>query len=186
MPTSMTRPRAGVLLAAGTLLLAVLALAPRADAATIYACIKKKTGTARFVSRTTKCKRGETKISWNSQGPAGTPGTPGAKGETGSKGETGPAATTLWAVVSETGTLARGSGVVGSSEERPGEYAVTFNRNITKCAFMATVGTVSSAVPPARFIGVDYASANPDEVFIETYGFKGENVETPFHLAVFC
>jgi hypothetical protein len=55
-------------------LLAMLAIAPSAHATTYYACAKKKGGALRAVSRTTKCKRSERKIAFNSKGLPGKPG----------------------------------------------------------------------------------------------------------------
>jgi hypothetical protein len=90
MTASTNRRRPLVLAAtAGALLLAAFAAAPQAQAATIYACVKKKGGTARFVSKSAKCKKGESKISWNSEGPAGKNGASGASGASGANGKDG-------------------------------------------------------------------------------------------------
>jgi hypothetical protein len=62
---------------------------------TIQACADKRTGVMRLISRGS-CKRTETKVSWNVQGPQGLPGPTGARGETGAtgaKGESGANAT---------------------------------------------------------------------------------------------
>ena len=88
-----------VLTAAGALLLGALAAAPQAEAQTIHACVKKKGGAVRIVGAKTKCKKGETKLSWNTTGPAGItglaglPGATGATGATGAMGPMGPGAT---------------------------------------------------------------------------------------------
>jgi hypothetical protein len=70
-------------------LLAALAVAPSANAATYYACVKKKGGSIRIVSRTTKCKTSERKISFNSQGPPGRNGLNGRNGKNGANGKNG-------------------------------------------------------------------------------------------------
>jgi uncharacterized low-complexity protein len=75
-----------VLAATGALLLAVLAAAPQAEASTLFACVKKKSATARIFTKKPKCKRGETKLSWNSQG---VPGSSGLKGPSGANGKDG-------------------------------------------------------------------------------------------------
>ncbi len=77
------------LLAGGVLLLTALATAPWADAATIYVCVKKSNGAMRLVSKSTKCKHGETKLSWNTEGPAGKNGTNGVNGLGGKEGKQG-------------------------------------------------------------------------------------------------
>lgn len=73
-------------LAAAALVIAVLTVPAQAGASTLYACVKKKTGTARFVSARTNCRRSERKISWNTQG---VPGSNGAKGKNGANGKNG-------------------------------------------------------------------------------------------------
>jgi hypothetical protein len=70
-------------------LLATLAIAPSAHAATYYACVKKKGGSIRIVSRPTKCRRGEWKLSFNSDGPAGRSGLNGKNGKNGANGKNG-------------------------------------------------------------------------------------------------
>jgi hypothetical protein len=71
------------------LLLAAFAVAPQADAATIYACVKKGTGAARIVSKKSKCKKSESKLSWSTEGPAGRSGANGANGANGKEGSAG-------------------------------------------------------------------------------------------------
>ena len=67
-------------------------IAASSTSSKIVACANKTTGAMRY-SKSAKCKKTETKVSWNL---AGTNGTAGAKGETGTagaKGETGTAGT---------------------------------------------------------------------------------------------
>lgn len=57
----------------------------------IAACANKTTGAMRLLTKGV-CKKTETKVTWNQQGPtgaAGTNGEPGTKGEAGVKGDTG-------------------------------------------------------------------------------------------------
>jgi hypothetical protein len=89
MSTLVIRRGTAVLGTAGALLLAVLAIAPQANAATIYACVKNKAGTARVFTKKPKCKRGETRLSWNTTGPAGLNGTNGVGGGAGKDGPAG-------------------------------------------------------------------------------------------------
>jgi hypothetical protein len=86
MPTRTKRSALTAVLTASTLLLSGLAAAPQAGAATLYACVKKKGGTARFVNARTNCRRGETKLAWNTQG---VPGRNGSNGKTGAAGKNG-------------------------------------------------------------------------------------------------
>jgi hypothetical protein len=44
---------------------------PFADSsAAIYACVNRKSGTMGAIANTAKCRRGESKLSWNTEGPA--------------------------------------------------------------------------------------------------------------------
>jgi len=114
MPILKTRQGASILLTAGALLLAALAIAPQADASTYYACVKKKGGAVRFVSKSTKCKKGESKASWSSEGPAGKNGANGTNGTNGANGTNG----TNGAVA---GYSATQSGIVALPISLPGE-----------------------------------------------------------------
>lgn len=64
------------------------AAASQAQASTLYACVKKN-GTARIYSKKPKCKKGESKLSWNTTGPAGKNGANGSNGSNGSAGTNG-------------------------------------------------------------------------------------------------
>lgn len=71
-------------------LLASLALAPAAPAATIKACQKKKGGALRIITGKAKCKsKTEKTLKWSTTGPAGKNGTNGANGTNGSNGAAG-------------------------------------------------------------------------------------------------
>jgi len=186
MAASIKRRATLVLATAGALMIAALAMAAQSQASTIYACVKKG-GAPRIVGKTTKCKKHEKKLSWGTQGPAGKNGTAGA---TGAKGETGPAATTLWAVVEFNGTLVRGgTGAVSSTSIAisPAHYIVTFNRDVTKCAYLATpAATSATTLPPVGFDSVAPAEGNPDGVFVKTETSGGAEQQESFDLAVFC
>jgi hypothetical protein len=86
MPIRAARPKIAALAAGSTLLLSGLALAPQAGASTLYACVKKHSGTARFVNARASCRRNERKIAWNTQG---VPGRNGRNGKNGSAGKNG-------------------------------------------------------------------------------------------------
>jgi hypothetical protein len=183
-----TKGRGTVLLATvGALIIAALAMAPQSQASTVYACVKKTSGTPRIVSKKTKCKKSEKRLSWSTQGPAGKNGATGAPGTAGAKGDTGAAATTLWAVVESTGTLARGgTGTVSAKSPSTGRYEIVFKQNVSKCAYIATEGSTTAGVPVAAFVGVATLEENPDGVFVETFNTAGVLTAEPFHLAVFC
>ncbi len=74
----------GALIAGG--LIAGSPVSP-AGAATVKACVKKKTGELRFLTGTkkTKCKKGWKKVTWNQQGSQGPQGPQGSTGAVGPK-----------------------------------------------------------------------------------------------------
>jgi hypothetical protein len=88
MVNVITRPRAAGIAIVGALL-AALAVASSAHATTYYACVKKKGGSIRLVSRGARCKRSERKISFSSQGAPGNKGSTGSRGPTGKNGNNG-------------------------------------------------------------------------------------------------
>src|SRR5271163_3547713 len=82
------------LVAAAALLLALLAVAPGAQARTIWACVKQVGGAVHIVGVSTQCKKGEVKLSWTGaqgeKGPTGPEGVRGATGPAGVNGSAGP------------------------------------------------------------------------------------------------
>jgi hypothetical protein len=93
----------------------------------------------------TRCARGESKLTWNQQRPAGAPGTPGAPGQPGTPGEP---ATKLFAFIGEPGgaspaVVQYGSGVTGVSDpvDPNGPYTVSFNQSLVNCVVQAVPGS---------------------------------------------
>ena len=123
------------------------------------------------------------------RGPAGAPGAPGAPGAAGARGPTGPAGasgTNLWAVVNPDGTIARKSaGVLGISHTVTGAYRVQFNKDISQCAWLATIGSATT-VTSFGFIEVELSANTKDTVHVETRDSNGNIANRGFHLAVFC
>jgi hypothetical protein len=195
------RPRVCALLAGTALPLVGLAGAPAANASTIYACVKRS-GAVRLVARTSRCRFRESKIAWNTRGPAGARGPTGPRGAGGAKGDkgatgtaggkgetgsTGAPATTFWAVVEANGALAKhGTGVVSSTSAVAGRYAVVLTRNAEACAYVATVGLATPGIPTPGFVAVAPREEEPNGVFVQTFNVAGTAAALPFHLAVFC
>ena len=123
------------------------------------------------------------------KGPTGPEGKEGKQGKEGAKGEAGAAATTLWTVVAATGELVRGgTGSLEAEQLEPGLYQVTFNRDVTKCAYIVSLGNANG---PLGVHGSADATGGKtveeaDSVSVETTNDKGERTAEPFHLAVFC
>lgn len=100
----------------------------------------------------------------------------------------------LWAVVDVDGTLVRSSDGVASAElldgaVPTGDYAVVFDRDISECAYQATVGRPGVNVgPSAGFAQVANWTDDPDNgVIVFTKDQNGAGVENRgFHLLVTC
>jgi hypothetical protein len=99
--------------ALAVLVLAALAVAPQAGAATLYACVNKRTATARVFTHRPFCRRNERLVAWNAQGPAGKNGANGKTGATGRTGATG--ATGKTGATGSAGTNAADGGYVAGT-----------------------------------------------------------------------
>jgi hypothetical protein len=95
MSRGISRRGITLLVTLGALLSFAFAAAPHADAATLYACVKKHGGSMRLVGQGTKCRRSERKVSWSTTGPAGENGNNGANGANGAPGKNGASGTNL-------------------------------------------------------------------------------------------
>jgi hypothetical protein len=111
-------------------------------------------------------------------------------------------ATNLWAVAgfgtptvsNPTGwQLFRSHGATATTRLQSGEFAVTFNRNITGCAYVASGGDTADGGTPPQFASVRQrnATSNPNDVVVNTYTSGSTTFSDPglgdgFHLAVFC
>jgi hypothetical protein len=98
------------------------AIASRQDVE-IVACAQKKTGVLRY-AKNGKCRKSETRISWNQQGPQGATGAAGTSGAAGPAGPAGtpaetPALTCATGGVCEGGDTGPGGGIVFYIEETP-------------------------------------------------------------------
>jgi hypothetical protein len=70
----------------------VMAVAPTL----LEACVNPGNGMMRLVDASTACHANESRVSWNSEGPAGPPGPPGPQGEPGEPGSGGGGAPFEW------------------------------------------------------------------------------------------
>jgi hypothetical protein len=110
--------------AAAALILLLLATSASAQASTIYACVKKKGGVARVVSKAAKCKKGETKRSWNTNGAVGARGAAGVTGASGLNGVSG--ANGVTGATGATGPTGAGGAVGGYSVHQVAAKRVAF------------------------------------------------------------
>ncbi len=103
--------------------------------------------------------------------------------------------TRLYAVVdttASTATLARGSKVTSvaklSTTANTGTYQVIFKRDVTGCAYEATVGLSGSGGSIGDPVTISTASraGNADGVFVFVHQTTGATIDEPFHLTVYC
>jgi hypothetical protein len=95
-------------------------------------------------------------------------------------------ASTLWAVVNGAGALTRQSGATASSHLALGEYEVAFGRDVTACAYAATLGSGDTTEAPAGEIGASQRAGNANAVSVVTRDSAGVKADAPFHLTVNC
>ena len=92
-----------------------------------------------------------------------------------------------YAVVDAAGTINRGKGVVSATNLATGQYEVIFNRNITKCAFTATVGSSAfSGIETTGEITTVGRVGTLNGVFLTTSDSTGAFSNRGFHLLVSC
>jgi hypothetical protein len=96
------------------------------------------------------------------------------------------AASQMFANVATDGTLISGSHVVSVGTVPPGEYDVTFDRNVSGCAFIATIGEPGSE--PAGLIDAsNFKGANVVTVFTQSNdGIPPPFSNRAFYLVVVC
>jgi hypothetical protein len=102
----------------------------------------------------------------------------------------GAATSTNWAVVSSAGTLVRGHNATAAVRLNTGSYSVTFGRNITHCAYVATAGdTGAGAVSGPVEVTTALRAGTTNAVFVQTFvesTTAATLTDEPFHLAVQC
>jgi hypothetical protein len=96
-----------------------------------------------------------------------------------------PSAQTIFAVVNENGTLARGFGAFSSKRLAVGTYEVIFTWVTVAGAFTATLGrNDGTGLSLPGFVIVNNRSGNPQGVVVVTRDTAGDLADRPFHLAV--
>jgi hypothetical protein len=93
---------------------------------------------------------------------------------------------TLFVVVNQDGSLARGRRVRESRRITTGQYEVTFRRDVTDCAYVATIGVSDDAALPGGEVSVGSQPDNPRGVHVRTRNSNGNAANRGFHLAVHC
>ena len=98
-----------------------------------------------------------------------------------------------FAVISATGTVVRSSQtpspVTVDHTVGSGVYEVNFGKDVTACAYTATIGDTANAVPAQGQISVsgDVDADSPNDVYVQTFDKTGATpTDSPFHLSVTC
>jgi hypothetical protein len=95
----------------------------------------------------------------------------------------------LWAVVTQAGALDRGTKKLTAGDvtkTSTGNYLVSLNRDVRRCAYQATIGSAGVAFPDLGQIIVSAQPNNDNAVRIRTADRTGNIADRPFQLAVTC
>jgi hypothetical protein len=92
-----------------------------------------------------------------------------------------------FAVVSSAGALVRGSAsAVSALQDGTGKYQVTFNKDITGCAYIGTIGDPSDGIPSPGEITVNNIGGNDSVIDVHVYDSTGTAANNSFHLSLSC
>lgn len=91
----------------------------------------------------------------------------------------------LFAQVAADGTNDNSSGSVTVTKLGTGTYEVDFGRDISNCAFTATIGPSGPSSASGQ-INVADRSGNANAVFVDTNDAAGASADRPFQLIVVC
>lgn len=98
-----------------------------------------------------------------------------------------------WAVVAADGTVVRSSSIKGpvatTHVAGTGVYEVSFGKDVSGCAYQATIGDTAKAVPTQGQISVsgDVDGNSPNDVYVQTFDPTGLiATDSSFHLLVSC
>ena len=89
-----------------------------------------------------------------------------------------------FAVVSASGNLVRGDDTVGANRVGTGRFTVTFDHSVSRCGYVASIGSKDDSNPPSGAAAV--ATRSNSKVYVETRNLAGILVSLPFHLVVIC
>ena len=95
----------------------------------------------------------------------------------------------LWAVVQFDGTLIRDNGHVVSAAVLPGSgnpsYVVTFDRDVSDCAYLVTAGSGPELIPPVARVS-EPSPNSPNQVGVQFIRSNNSATFSGFHLGVIC
>lgn len=91
-----------------------------------------------------------------------------------------------WAVVRANGTLDRGKGVLSSARVGLGNYEVIFDRDVTQCSWVVSIGAGDTIGTARGFTQAALRVNNSSGVFIGTYNKNDASEARPFHMQLSC
>jgi hypothetical protein len=92
-----------------------------------------------------------------------------------------------WALVDPNGNLVRGKGALSASTNATGNYFVQFDRDITNCALIASIGVDGAVYTQGNNIEAHVAAGDPTYAQVRTYDEpNGGLAARGFYLAVLC
>ena len=92
----------------------------------------------------------------------------------------------LFAVITSDGVLVRGRGVTSVTKlGGSGAYEVIFDRDVSKCAYTASVGPPTTGTVLGE-VNIATRGGNDNGVFVDTNTSEGAAADKSFHLHVIC
>ena len=91
-----------------------------------------------------------------------------------------------YAVVESTGVLVRGKNAFSADQVSGGSYEVFFDRDVSRCSYLATIGTTSTGTETPGSITVASRVGQPTGVWVDTSNLDGSDGTRAFHLEVIC
>jgi hypothetical protein len=89
------------------------------------------------------------------------------------------------AVVGADGTFIRGH-AASSTNLGTGIYQVDFHANVTKCAYVVTLGTTSDGTAAPGYMTVASRAGDVKGVWVQTFDTTGTALNQSFHIVVAC
>jgi hypothetical protein len=90
------------------------------------------------------------------------------------------------ATVSEAGALGRTSRAVSATRSATGRYSVVFDRDISSCNMVGSIGDDTPSGVNAGQIQVQVNAVNDSAVFVGTQDSSGNDADRPFMIEVIC